>query len=229
MPIKHDIELTISREEISQALTRLCPRVTPQMEAEVDAAFEMARPLLQPVIVYEWIDTIEIVQDQLIFELDGRKTQLAVGEHVGLMKPAQRAFLGVHSIGEKLEKQVRELNQKGEQLLGYWVDSIGVVSLGKLGDIANAIAEAEAARNNWGVGARLSPGSLTGWHLRDQKKLCAMLPLDEAGLQVNGQGVIVPLKSALSVVGIGPEFSKKTVQSVCHLCALRRDCWRRKY
>ena len=229
MPIRQDIELTISREEISQALVRLCPRVTPQMEAEVDEAFAMAQPLLKPVIVYEWIDTIEIVEDRLFFELDGRKTRLDVGEHVGLMEPAQRAYLGVHSIGEDLEKQVRELNKSGEQILGYWLDSIGVVALGKLGDIANAIAETEAARKNWGVGPRLSPGSLTGWHLKDQKKLCAMLPIQKAGLQVNGQGVIVPFKSGLAVVGMGPGFKKKTVQSVCHLCALRRECWRRKY
>ena len=229
MPIRHDIELTISREEISQALVRLCPRVTPQMEAEVDEAFAMAQPLLKPVIVYEWIDTIKINESRLIFELDGCQTQLDVGEHVGLMEPAHRAYLGAHSIGGDLEERVRELNREGEQVLGYWLDSIGVVALGMLGDIANAIAETEAARNEWGVGARLSPGSLTGWHLKDQKKLCAMLPMDKAGLRVNGQGVIVPFKSGLAVVGIGPKFKKKKVQSVCHLCALRRECWRRKY
>ena len=30
------------------------------MEAEIDAAFDIAQPLLQPVIVYEWIDDITL-------------------------------------------------------------------------------------------------------------------------------------------------------------------------
>jgi len=228
MPLLQNIELHVSRAEIGQALCRLCPRVTPQMEAEIDAAFDIAQPLLQPVIVYEWIDDITLRGNCLLFELAGRVTELAVGEHVGLMRPARRAYLGVHSIGNRLAVQVRELNQNGEQLLGYWLDSIGVVALGKLGEIANTVAEENAAQTGWGVGARLSPGSLSGWPLEDQKKLCALLPLHRAGLQVNGHGVIVPLKSALSIVGIGPEYGKKRVQSVCHLCVHRHECWRRK-
>jgi hypothetical protein len=229
MPLLKNIDLQVSREEIGQGLLRLCPRVTSEMETEIDAAFEMAQPLLQPVIVYEWIDRIDVRGHRLFLALGSRRAELAVGENIDLIRPAQRVYLGVHSIGERLEDQVRELNRNGEQLLAYWLDSIGVVMLGKLGDRANTIAEEEAAQRGWGVGARLSPGGLTGWPFQDQKKLCALLPLHQAGLQVNAAGVIVPMKSGLAVVGIGPGYSKKRVQSVCHLCVHRQECWRRKY
>jgi hypothetical protein len=108
------------------------------------------------------------------------------------------------------------------------LDSAGVVGLGAVGEALRCLAEETAAREEWGVSAALSPGSLVGWELVGQRELCALLPLDSIGVRLNGYCVLEPHKSFSLVIGIGPGYDSGHVGSVCKFCALKNSCWRRR-
>jgi len=110
------------------------------------------------------------------------------------------------------------------------------MALGMIGQRLRLLVEERAAAASshvrsgagWGVSPSLSPGSLVGWPLRGQRELCALLPLADIGVRLNQYCVLEPHKSVSMVVGLGPGYESHEVGSVCHYCALRDTCWRRR-
>jgi hypothetical protein len=137
-------------------------------------------------------------------------------------------LVGVVSIGPALERRVHELQQAGEHVKAYMLDNAGVVALGAASEALRCVVEEAAAGLGWGVSPSLSPGSLVGWSLRGQRDLCALLPLEQVGVALNDHYVLVPHKSASSLVGLGPGYDSAHVGSVCKYCALQDTCWRRR-
>lgn len=229
MPVRTDIPLALRPGEIQRALAR--GRRDPDwMRDEIAAAVEAARLLLRPALVFDWaaVQDIDGETVRLLFDADGCETRLRVGPNIGLLRPARRALVFVSTVGQPLDDAVRERSGSGDPLGGYLQDCVGVVALAKVSEAANALAEAEASRRGWGVGARLAPGSLVGWDADRQRELCDALPVSEAGISLGDGGLLRPFKSASGLVGVGPEYPGKTVGSVCGLCRLRDGCWRRR-
>ena len=108
------------------------------------------------------------------------------------------------------------------------LDTVGVMALGTLGDEIRERVENQAAEKGWGVGPALSPGSLSGWPIRGQRDICALLPLDEIGVRLNEHCVLEPHKSVSMLIGMGPDYDSAHVGSVCHFCCLADRCWRRR-
>jgi hypothetical protein len=96
--------------------------------------------------------------------------------------------------------------------------------LGVLGQKINQLAEIEAASRNWGVGRRMAPGSLKGWTMEDQKHLANLLPKEKLGVSITPGGMLVPLKSATAVIGMGPDYSSQKVGTVCQWCKHEKTC-----
>ena len=113
-------------------------------------------------------------------------------------------------------------------MAAYMLDSAGVVALGAVGEALRCLVEETAAELGWGVSPSLSPGSLVGWSLRDQRALCGLLPLEKIGVHLNRSCVLEPHKSASGLVGLGPDYGTTRVGSVCKYCALQKTCWRRR-
>ena len=128
----------------------------------------------------------------------------------------------------RLEKKVQELQDAGDTMAAYMLDSAGVVALGAVGEALRCLVEDTAAELGWGVSPSLSPGSLVGWSLRDQRALCSLLPLEEIGVHLTRYNVLEPHKSASGLVGLGPDYDSAHVGSVCKYCALQDTCWRRR-
>jgi hypothetical protein len=229
MNILTNISLEISAGEVMQSLSR-GQRDAAWMMAEAETSVEKARKLWQPKIVYAWADVPEVRGESLALLPENRAESLLlhIGPHADLMAKAERAFISVSSIGDELDEQVRELNQKGEILTAFLLDCAGVVALDKVGSAAAELAEKEAAERGWGVGDRLSPGSLQGWPMEGQHELCSLLPLEDAGISLSEQGILRPFKSASGMIGIGPEYSGKKTGSVCRFCLHQNNCWRRR-
>jgi len=134
----------------------------------------------------------------------------------------------VSTIGPALEDQVSELHASREALDAYMLDSVGVVALGAVGEAMRRAVEERAVELGWGVSPALAPGSLVGWPLRGQRDLCALLPLEAIGVQLNAHHVLEPHKSASTLVGLGPDYPSRRVGSVCRFCSLADTCWRRR-
>jgi hypothetical protein len=226
MPVLRDIPLAMTAEEV------LGPRRgRPSQPALLEAAEEviaLGHALCQPAAVYDWLEVQAVAAQQVRFSGPGGACALHVGPRADLLAPARRALVAVGTIGPALEARVLELNAAGQGLKSCLLDNVGVLAVGAVGEAVRCLAEEAAAQEGWGVGLALAPGSLVGWPLRDQRTLCALLPLHEVGLELNPQCVLVPHKSASWLIGMGPGYESHRVGSACKYCALAGSCWRRR-
>ncbi len=70
----------------------------------------------------------------------------------------------------------------------------------------------------------LSPGSIHGWELEDQQKLCSILPLNEIDVQILDDSVLIPFKSLSCLIGIGAGYKANLVGTTCQVCSKNNDC-----
>ncbi len=234
MPVLSDIPISLSVDQVLDAQKgrrRQQAGHQPSQLAAAREALELAQTLCQPVLVYAELEITQVEGERVTLSLsnDGvGQRVLTVGPHADLLAPATRLLAAVYTIGPALEEQVWQLNQAGEILAAYWLDSVGVMALGAVGETVRCIAEERAAARGWGVSAALSPGSLVGWPLTGQRELCALLPLADIGVRLNAHCVLEPYKSASVVIGLGPGYASHEVGSVCRYCSLADTCWRRR-
>jgi len=241
MPILKDITINLTIEELLAAQGR--NEHQPALMAAAEEAIALGRTLFAPVAVYDEFEVRGVVGERVELAVAG--AGLAVGPKADLLAPAKRLLVAVYTIGPALEARVGELHRAGEPLLSYMLDCAGVMALGVVGERLRRLVEERAAAassnmyvaaasshvrsgSSWGVSPSLSPGSLVGWPLRGQRELCALLPLADIGVRLNQYCVLEPHKSVSMVVGLGPGYESHEVGSVCHYCALRDTCWRRR-
>lgn len=227
MPILRNIPVTLTAEEIIAApKTR---RINPSLLRDAEEAIAVGQTLWQPQAVYDWIDVRKVDGELAILSAsNGSETVLHIGPKADLLAPAKRVLVSLVTIGPALEQKVNELQNGGDHMKAYLLDSAGVVALGATGEALRCLVEETASELGWGVSPSLSPGSLVGWSLRGQRALCALLPLDEIGVRLNEHCVLEPHKSASGLVGLGPGYELAHVGSVCRFCALQNSCWRRR-
>jgi hypothetical protein len=229
MPILRDIPIALTAEEIIPS--RRQKRPSPALLRDAQEAIDLGQTLWQPVAIYDWFDVRARDGETVTIAPaggDGPGSVLHVGRKADLLAAAEQALVSVISIGPALEQRVQELQNAGEHLKAYMLDNAGVVALGAAGEAIRCVVEEAASERGWGVGASLSPGSLVGWSLRGQRDLCTLLPLDQIGVLLNDHYVLVPHKSASSLIGLGPGYDSAHVGSVCKYCALQDTCWRRR-
>jgi hypothetical protein len=232
MPILRDIPIHLNPEEILASPGRR--QVQPDLLSQAEQAIALGQTLWQPVAIYDWFD-VQRVDGEHVY-LSGEDTLhtsqpsavLQVGPKADLLDHARRVLVSVITIGPALEQRVQELQAAREGLQSYLLDSAGVVALGSVGEALRCLVEEAAADLGWGVSPSLSPGSLVGWPLRGQRELCALLPIEEIGVQLTNHYVLVPSKSVSGLVGLGPGYESGRVGSVCKYCALQNTCWRRR-
>ena len=228
MPVLNEFSVRIDPEEVLRSLNR--GRISPKLLEATGQAVERAKPLIEPAVVYDWFEVraVKAAEVHVAGDSAGEAVRFAVGPHADLMAKARIALISVLSIGDRLDAEVRRLNQAGEPLGAYLLDSVGVVGLSHVGDRVRELAEEEAAARDWGVGASLSPGSLVGWPLSGQRDLCSLLPLERIAVHLNDSDILVPFKSVTSVIGLGPDYTDRKVGSVCRFCSHAPTCWRRR-
>jgi hypothetical protein len=229
MPILQDIPVALTAREIVAERGR--KDVSSALLADAEEAIALGQTLWQPVAVYDWFEVCDRHGEYVSISPAGdshSESVLHVGPKADLLAEARRVLISVVSIGLLLERRVRELQSGREHLKAYLLDNAGVVALGAAGEAMRCVAEEAAAGLGWGVSPSLSPGSLVGWSLRGQRELCALLPLHEVGVVLNDHYVLVPQKSASSLIGLGPGYDSAHVGSVCKYCALQDTCWRRR-
>jgi len=229
MNVITDFKVEITSEEI-MATQRKRKKTSEIIRKATEAAIELSYQLIDPALLFEWFEVVSIEEQHVTLksETSGTEKRIFVGPYVNELKEAQQVMVEVHTIGPALENKVQEINQTGDILPGYLLDCAGVVALGKVNISAHRMIEQIAVDKGWGVGASLSPGSLKGWPANRQNELCSMLDLDQIDVLINKSHLLIPLKSASSMIGIGPDYTKKKVGSMCHLCSLKDSCWRRK-
>jgi hypothetical protein len=229
MPVLRHVPVAVTPDQIVR--TRGGRKVQPGLLDDAARAIALGETLWQPVVVYDWFQVTGLDGEEVCLRAsngDSREARLRVGPKAGLLAGAERAIAAVGTIGPALEQRVQQLQAEGESLQSYLLDSAGVLALGAAGEALRCLVEEAARAEGWGVSPAVSPGSLVGWHLKGQRELCGLLPLDEIGVRLNDYCVLEPHKSFSALIGFGPGLAASKVGSVCKYCALQDTCWRRR-
>ena len=227
MPTLHDIPIALKAEDIIASPNK--DRLRPSLLRQAEEAIALGETLWQPACVYGWFEVRAVEGEHAVLvSSDGTETMLHIGPKADLVAPAQRALVGVVTIGPALEEKTQELHAARDSMMSYLLDSAGVVALGAVGEALRCLVEEAAEELGWGVSPSLSPGSLVGWSLRGQHELCGLLPLEQIGVQLTSHAVLEPHKSASGLIGLGPGYDSVRVGSICKYCALQKTCWRRR-
>ena len=228
MPILRDPVIDLDAEKVALGLNR--GRANEGVTKAVAEALERGRPLWRPQAVYEYLEVVSVSGPEVTLRRseDGLEEVLKIGSKADLMAPAELALAAVQTLGPDLEEEVNRLQKEGRNLEAYYLDGIGVTALGEVAQAIRHLVEEEAAQRGWGVGYGLAPGSLLGWPVSGQAKLVSLLDLEEIGVHLNKSGLLVPLKSSSSLIGLGRDYESGLVGSVCRWCAIRETCWRRR-
>ncbi len=201
--------------------------------ALVEAASKIlsaAQLLWRPQIIYRWVDIVSLENGttQLCCQQSGQSVAIAMGFSSKFINEASKALIGVYTVGKDLERAGVEASGKGQILDGYLYDMIGLVVLDHLKKIVNSIAEEYCRKNGLGVSPFLSPGSVHGWELEDQKNLCSMLPLEMINVGLQENTLLLPFKSISFMIGFGHGYHVTEVGKTCEVCSKRDNCEMRK-
>jgi hypothetical protein len=218
MPVITDFHRVLSADDLLHCLGQAAER--PEVNELAHWAMDEAQRLVTPAIVYERFNVRAL--DSETFQVGD--ALLHLGPHADLLTPAREALVSVCTIGPALEERVQTLLAEERLFEGYLLDTAGVIALAVPGEPLRCVAEEEAAKRGWGISPALSPGSLAGWTVNEQRTLCALLELSAIGVAITDAGILSPQKSGAGLVGIGPDYTAKSVGSTCHLCRLRYTC-----
>jgi hypothetical protein len=223
MPVIRDIQVRIDPKEVLRRQARENP--PPAVLEATQWAIARAYELIEPALAYNVLESKGVEGEELVLEGNIR---IRLGKRADYAAPARRVLVAVATIGPRLEKEVHDLMSSGDSLKGYMLDCAGVVAVGQVQMHAREMAQQMADELGWGVGPGLYPGSPMGWPVQGQRDLIKLVPADEIGVTITSSAMLVPQKSSSVLIPLSPDYSEKTVGTLCHLCALKDSCWRRR-
>jgi len=180
----------------------------------------------KPMSIYQWFEFETIGRDNSgrIIQSSGCHVDFDFGHSFQFLKYARHALISVYTAGQELEKESKTASSKGDLLESYFLDLIGLIVLEKVGNIINKIAEKHAEDLGWGVSPFLSPGSVHGWDLKEQIKLCSFLPLEKINVKIREDAVLSPFKTISCLIGSGPGYDAVQVGTTCQVCSKNHEC-----
>lgn len=165
-------------------------------------------------------DTITISSEDI-----SEPVKLEIGKRgVGLLEGATCVQVNFVTLSMKMQYQNDDLLKQDNMLKQYLLDTALILVLYHAGQIVNQHAEKIAAEKSWGVSRRLSPGDLCAWALGGQCVLGKLLPVEQIGIEIKTNGLLYPLKSASSLIGIGPGLTDNRVGTICQWCGNQKTC-----
>ena len=149
----------------------------------------------------------------------------SVGVQVcGYLKEAEEAALFLCTAGALFSDEAHALNEQGEFLEAYIIDTIGSMTVEHAMDrIHRALAEEQAGRG-LKITNRYSPG-YCNWPLVDQRALFAFVGENPTGIVLSDSCLMHPIKSVSGIIGIGAKARRRAYG--CVICQ-NKTCIYRK-
>ncbi len=219
-----ELNIEINVEELVEKIQTGSKR--PDILATAEKTLNRINNIWNPAIVYRWLpfELSETEPGKSIICSNKSPLILDLGHSSIFVREANCFLVAAYSAGSEIEKEANKSSENENLLVSFIIDLIGLLVLEKTGDIVKKIAERKAADLNWGVSPFLSPGSIHGWDLEDQLKLCSLLPLNEINVQISNDAVLIPFKSLSCLIGIGAGYEATLVGTTCQVCSRNNDC-----
>jgi hypothetical protein len=189
----------------------------------INRAAEEARPLVKPRAISKEFPIAEMTEESIVLQ---NGVHFSIGNKISeWWKGSKSLMIAVCTIGDDLEKRLRELSAKGEHTAALNLDIAGSVALGSLGDQLHQLICSRASASGLEMGPFLNPG-YREWPLTDQKFIFEIMPAASIGVRLNEQCMMVPKKSVTfcagaSVTEVQDHFNR------CRHCGLAKCSYRR--
>ncbi len=222
MTIIRDIHLNLeTRQVLRREGIRKYGSVKPEIIALIDKLLADIKDecLLEPAIAYETYPITEINQQQL--SLAGITLHSPL--FASVLPNAEELAVVLCTIGPKLENKVTDYLGRGEPLRGMLLDGIGSAAVDSLAQEACRLIAGIASSHGYQASSPFSPG-MSGFPITEQRQLFQLIPSEQIGVSLSASGVMVPLKSASMVVGMGQGMIVRTQAEVCAHCNLSGTC-----
>lgn len=198
----------------------------PEIFETAERTLNKAKEIIFPKAVFQWFEFEKTGKDNSgsIIQRSGDHVTFDFGYSFQFLTHARYVLISVYTTGQEFEKELQHSSSKGDPLEAYFLDLIGLIALEQLGQKIKKIAEKQAKNLGWGVSPFLSPGSIRGWDLEDQGKLCSLLPLDKIDVTFQIVSVLSPLKTVTCLIGMGPGYRSSHVGTTCQVCSKKDTC-----
>ena len=218
MPIVTDLTLTLTEEQIWRGQGGRRPeQVRPALRDLMNRALEIGQGLFAPRIAFDYFEVGELRHQQIVLK-DG--AVLHSGAYTADLARADRLALIACTIGPALDERVRSLLDD-EMALAATLDGVGSAAVDALSGDACRLIEEEARRAGLLTTTPFSPGD-GDWPLSDQRVFFNLLPVDEIGLSLSPDDLMMPLKSLTLAIGVGKEVTAGG--SPCERCSAAPRC-----
>ena len=219
-----DIDIHVSSHELAEKLSTAGK--SEEVFKTASMALSKAKQLWNPKALYQWLDIGRITgtRAEVIIPGTGESLSLDLGISIKFLKYSRKVLASVYTAGEKLEAETAKASSNGDLLLAYIYDLIGLIVLDKVSKTIKNLCEKKARSLGWGTGPFLSPGSVHGWDIAEQKKICSIFPLGKINVKLLDTSVLSPFKTISCLIALGPEYETSKVGTTCLVCSKKNEC-----
>jgi hypothetical protein len=224
MGVIRDIPLNLEIGEVVRWQgIRDTSKITHELKSQIVESLDDVKKaqLLEPCAAYETYSITGITQDQIVL---GDNKVIHSPLWSPLLCNAKELAVVVCTIGPKLEKQANHYFEHGETLRGLILDGIGNAAMTSLNKEVYDLITAEASSHDYQTGSPIRPGIRSGLPITEQWQLFKLAPVDAIGVSLTEKGIMVPLKSASMIIGIGPEITGLKQGYNCAKCSINKTC-----
>jgi len=227
MPLFTNLQFTLTVEEITASWgsrgARLASARMVTMLSELLARAEANR-WIQPKISYGVWPVVSSGPTWLDLRGGSQISSRTLGHH---LPGAIQLAAGVCTIGDGVEKQVREGFAASDRLRAVLLDEIGTLALFRLEDQLEELVQGEAVKRGLEAGGVLSPGE-DGFEISQQAEVLELAHAAEIDVSQTASGMLAPRKSLSMVVGLGTRMPKWSRGDRCASCGARERCPHRR-
>jgi hypothetical protein len=218
------LPLAIDRDEVLrfQGYKKDVDRPGPQVLAIFEDALALGLRLMAPRVVYRTVAVTGGAADRI----DAGGERLQIPQIARLWGGVEAVGAGICTVGEGIERRVRELFDAREFPLAVMLDSVGSAAVESLAGYANDLLCQAGLRAGTKVTNRISPG-YAGWDTAEQAALFRLCPGDPIGVRLNAACFMTPGKSISWLVGIGPGARVDHYFTQCRRCWMPECAYRR--
>jgi len=198
----------------------------PQILKIAKKSLNKARRLWKPKAVFRLFNFENTGRNNVgcVIQNSGSHVDLDFGHSFQFLTHARQAFISVYTAGPELEQEAKNASSKGDLLEAYFLNIISLIVLDQTEQTIKEMARKHAENLGWGVSPFLSPGSVHGWDLKEQIKVCSVLPLEKINVKIREDVVLFPFNTISCLIGMGPGYDAVQVGTTCQVCSKNYDC-----
>lgn len=178
-------------------------QIEPGMRQMIDAEIESSEPLFR----FQGIYTILRIASRNAMKLTFQDSLFAVEsvQVAKMLNGADRVAVFMVTIGDALERRVKELFDAQEPTRAFILDAIGSETVDALADYMHRQALSGIAKNErCKVTPRFSPG-YGDWKLTIQSELHRVCQGNRIGISITESSLMLPRKSVSAILGFASE------------------------